>query len=90
MFDFISPEASPDWLFALLTKALASDPDSPHVVVCTDPRTDYLGITGPYPSALAAAVAAEEEERLRGADEEPLHYQVMPLMRPPSTRSDDR
>jgi hypothetical protein len=88
-----APEPVPDPLFAAAVERILEvqfvewvrELDMPHVVVCSDPVTGTVSLQGPYPTALAAACAAQRDQDREDEQPEVEHrmvFSVAPLLAP--------
>lgn len=68
-------------LIGLLVDAEGDTADHPHILICCGESgvTSYLG---PFPTAMAAMAAADEQERSWGCIEEDVNFTVAPLLEP--------
>lgn len=86
------PKLTPDRLLAAAIERIMESQfadwvrelDRPHVVVCKDPFSGSISLQGPYPTALAAASAAERDRQSEETqpESERMTFTVAPLLSP--------
>ena len=68
-------------LMNLLVEAEADSADRPHILICSG-QSGVTSYMGPFPTALAAMAAAEEQQQSWGYIEEHVAYSVALLLTP--------